>query len=274
MEYSTETTEINTEKKNLSKKEKKTSSKTSKTKKSDKKDIDVEENHIEEDVIEENVNKNDIMIEENIVIESDSENNTLISLNNENTSEIPIYPSKEEYLEKQNNLLEIFQWFENHSINDYQLTKDFIKQSESNDTKIIKAYASFLISKNKESYKNLNNISKKESKKDKKKVPNSNHPQNILRETFDEVLEFMNLPHGTLLSKSDVMRGINDYINKNNLRDSKKFKLDEKLKKFIEFLEEKIIKNGKSFEKYKEYKITNILDGASILTLSHNSVKE
>lgn len=245
-------TETPLENQNVVKKSKKTSTK---TKKNENKTIDIEENKniekiVENDDIEKivklkdevddntelNNNKNE---DNNILIESDENNN-------ENVSDVPIYSSQEEYFEKLDNIIELLKWLKPKSLKDFELTKDFVNESTKKLNKVIELTSSISINRNNESSKIMNTSSKKKlSKKDKKNsIPNPNHAVNKKCNTFKELLEFMNLPEDTLISKADIQRAICSYVSENKLNvetEKRKFKLDGKLKTLFNFIRLKMI---------------------------------
>ena len=246
MELLTENTE--TENQNLSKKSKKTS----KPKKTENKKIDLEEDKIVEKTEELNVKElNDkIKVEEkdNILTELNEDNILIESTdeNDENLSEIPIYSSKEEYTETMDNVIEKLKWLKSKSLKDYDLTKEFINESTKKLNKVIELTSSISINRNNESSKIMNSSSKKKtSKKDKKNsTPNPNHAVHKKCNTFKELLEFMNLPEDTLISRSDIQRAICSYVSQNKLNietEKKKFKLEGKLKNLFVFIRSKMI---------------------------------
>jgi hypothetical protein len=251
-------TETPLENQNVVKKSKKTSTK---PKKNENKTIDIEENkNIENDNIEKIVendniekivkfkdevndntekNKDELNEDNNILIESDENNN-------ENLSDVPIYSSQEEYFEKLDNIIELLKWLKPKSLKDYELTKDFVNESTKKLNKVIELTSSISINRNNESSKIMNTSSKKKlSKKDKKNsIPNPNHAVNKKCNTFKELLEFMNLPEDTLISKADIQRAICSYVSENKLNvetEKRKFKLDGKLKTLFNFIRLKMI---------------------------------
>jgi upstream activation factor subunit UAF30 len=50
----------------------------------------------------------------------------------------------------------------------------------------------------------------------------------------DDMREFLNLPAGELISRSDVTKRITAYANENNLKTGNRINLDEKLKKILD----------------------------------------
>ena len=247
MELSNENTE--TENQILSKKSKKTT----KPKKIENKKIDLEENKIVEKIEELNVKDNNLTEsnednnliesnEDNILIESNDENDE----NDENLSEIPIYSSKEEFIENLDKIIENLKWVKSKSLKDYDLTKEFINESTKKINKVIELTSSISINRNNESSKIMNTSSKKKlSKKDKKNsTPKPNHAVNKKCNTFKELLEFMSLPEDTLISRSDIQRAICSYVSNNKLNienEKKKFKLEGKLKTLFNFIRLKMI---------------------------------
>jgi hypothetical protein len=85
----------------------------------------------------------------------------------------------------------------------------------------------------------------------------SNHAVNKKKETFKEVIEFLDLPENSLVSRTDVHRGMIKFIETEKAKvntdifydeTKKNFKLIGKMKVLFEFIREEKIKRGKMEE--------------------------
>ena len=119
-------------------------------------------------------------------------------------------------------------------------------------TKNIKMFLKLYRQERKENKKNL-----KQSKK--VKDPNKvSRPNALTRPTkiTDVLCDFLNKPHGSLVSRSDVTKSISKYIKSNKLyvpENKKQFIPDDNLKSILDPLEEKDINKGYTYFNLQRY---------------------
>jgi hypothetical protein len=250
----------NTSTSNKSKKVKATNVEETNVEETNVEETNVEENNVEETNVEETnveVMNEDMGIETDENKNSESGNDTTSDKSSDQSESL----TKESFLNDLNELNNLLLHMNKYNIKKFIFMKDELKQCDQTYTKI---------GSNKEKLNtkmlHINRDVKQSKKIIEKKVDDngneikkdtSNHAVNKKKETFNEVLEFMDLPENTHVSRTDVHRAFIDFIKiEKEKSDSdiyydntkKTFKIIGKMKKLFDFIRNEKIKRGKMSE--------------------------
>lgn len=162
-------------------------------------------------------------------------------------------------LEKYGELIKTLEFISKENLKNYIVSKESFDQITNYVNKFIKLSGALQISNNnfmaKETSESLKAKDAK-SKKPKKVVDKEKSAVNLKKETYKEVLTFLNLPENTLVSQSDIQRGIIKFVKNEresgnpdifvkDFKEPKKwFKLIGNLKVFFDFIKKQKIERG------------------------------
>jgi len=179
---------------------------------------------------------------------------------NETSSDSSESLTKEGFLNDLTELNNLLLQLNKYGIKKFIFTKDELKLCD-------QTYAKVCTNKEKLNSKMLHiNRDAKQIKKATEKVVDengeeikkdtSNHAVNIKRNTFPEVLKFMDLPEDTLVSRTDVHRALLDFIKTEKSKENTDIYFDEKKKSYKIVGKMKILFDFIRLEKIKRGKMT------------------
>lgn len=151
----------------------------------------------------------------------------------------------DEYLQKMAQVYQLYQDMNNTELKKLNITLEFIKEYHALSKKIE-------IASSKNKLNSMDFMSKKNSsaKKVKKNVDTSKMPINKKMKTYPEVLEFLELPPDTQISRAQVIQGINAFVKKEKENknpdifvegNNKCFRFIGKLQKLFVFIRQQMI---------------------------------
>jgi len=228
----------------------KKSTKTSTKKKTVKMDEEISKTEFEGSNFEKLIDPPSENIEESISILKDEPINDDDETSNFESS-IDKYTDPETYLNKYLNLIETLTFMTISELEESKITKDFKKTNQKYFSKINKIWAKF----NDKQYEiaSIGVSLKNPNAKPKKIVVKENCAINKEKETFKEVLNFIKLEEGTLISRGQVIKSINSFVKKEKTNnnpdifvegDNTRFALVGDLKVLFDFIQSEMIRRG------------------------------
>ena len=230
-------------------------SKSSKKTKTPKEENTIQETIITED-LQESSKENEKAIEsENKEITNDDKES---EKNSSDTGDI-LY-SNEEFIQKLDVIIESFNFINENGLKNHDINKDFINIISKKMIKIDKLHTLFRTTSqdvlNKELLASIKSNGQKK-KNPKKTVDKEKCAINLVYPTYKEVLNFLNLPDGTQISRGNLIQGINAFVKKEKTEnnpdifvdgDNKSFRPIGELKVLFEFARKQMILRGDSDE--------------------------